>query len=356
MAPFFPREGIFTLDALTILLKRTLLNPTLTLPIFLALQYTPRGQALLKSLGPRGAKLFSKFKILLALGLVGRINGFLSQMSSNNWRRDKFSPSSEIVVVTGGSSGIGAAMVRELTKPGLGIKAVVVLDVQPLLYEAAKNVHFFAVDLSSSDNIGEVCKRVREEVGNPTVLINNAGVCRGKTILDSSAKDNELTFAVNTLSHFNLAREFLPAMISANHGHVVTVASIGAYMAAPQMVDYNSSKAAAHCFHEGLGLELVHRYNAPKVRTTLVSQGYVKTPLFQGFKNTNWFMLPGLETETVADAVVEKVLRHQSGHIVLPRMYNLYTGIRGWPIWYQNRVRGQTKNHMSKWNGKQVLK
>jgi all-trans-retinol dehydrogenase (NAD+) len=199
-----------------------------------------------------------------------------------------------------------------------------------------------------------VCARIKAEIGDPTVLINNAGVCRGKTVLEETARDVELTFSVNTMAHFHLVRSFLPAMVAANHGHIVTVASIVSYVSAPQMVSYSASKAAAQALHEGLGLELKFRYDAPKVRTTLVSQGYVKTPLFEGFKDGG-FLLPPLEPLTVAEAVVEKVFSQESGHVVLPRAYNLFTGMRGWPTWRQVGVRAKTHDVMSKWEGKQVL-
>src|SRR5690606_38857795 len=145
-------------------------------------------------------------------------------------------------------------------------------------------------------------------IGAPTVLVNNAGVCRGKTVLEATPADLNLVYNVNVLSHFYLAQEFLPSMISSNHGHIITVAFIGAYVQAPKMVDYNSSKAAVLSFHEGLGLELKHTYKADKVRTTLVTQGYARTPLFQGYKQNSTFFLPSLEPETVSDAIVDAVL------------------------------------------------
>ncbi len=60
-------------------------------------------------------------------------------------------------------------------------------------------------------------------------------------------------------------------MIANNHGMVVTIASVASYVAAPQMVDYSASKAAALSFHEGLTSELTTRYNAPKVRTVVIN-------------------------------------------------------------------------------------
>lgn len=75
-----------------------------------------------------------------------------------------------------------------------------------------------------------MAKDVRSKVGYPTVLINNAGVARGKSILDSSEKDIRFTFDVNSLAHYWIVKEFLPSLVENNHGMVVTVASIAAWV------------------------------------------------------------------------------------------------------------------------------
>lgn len=75
-----------------------------------------------------------------------------------------------------------------------------------------------------------MAKKIRAEVGYPTVLINNAGVARGKDIIDATEKDIRFTFDVNTLAHYWLVQEFLPDMIKANHGMVVTVASVASWI------------------------------------------------------------------------------------------------------------------------------
>jgi short-subunit dehydrogenase len=76
------------------------------------------------------------------------------------------------------------------------------------------------------------------------------------------------TFNVNLISHFFIIKEFLPAIIKENHGHVVTIASLASYLAVSPTITYSSSKAGAMAFHEGLANELIVRYDAPKVRTT----------------------------------------------------------------------------------------
>lgn len=102
------------------------------------------------------------------------------------------------------------------------------------------------------------------------MLVNNAGVGYEGTVLDEPEAKIRQTFEVNTLAHFLTVREFLPAMVRKNHGHVVTIASMASFMALGEMVDYCCTKASALAFHEGLAQELKLWYNAPKVRTTYV--------------------------------------------------------------------------------------
>jgi short-subunit dehydrogenase len=161
---------------------------------------------------------------------------------------------------------------------------------------------------------------------------------------------------VNTLSHYFLAKEFIPHMASTDHGIVVTIASLAAYVTAPNMVDYAASKAAALVFHEGLAAELVTRYHAPKVRTVVVTPGYTRTPLFQGFLASNSFMTPALHPQTVAEAVVKKILAGESGHVVLPGSANLVvTNFRGLPYWFQVNARKKSEKMMKRWEGRQVI-
>lgn len=192
-------------------------------------------------------------------------------------------------------------------------------------------------------------------MGAPTVLINNAGVARGKNILEASEKDVRFTFDVNTLAHYWLAKEFVPAMVEKNHGMVVTVASLAAYVTVPDMVDYAASKAAALTFHEGLSAELKTRYNAPKVRTIVINQGYTKTPLFEGYHNDSKFLMPTLAPETVAEGIVKQVLAGHSGQVILPGFATSLTFFRGLPHWYQIRTRSAGEVIMKKWHGRQVI-
>lgn len=121
------------------------------------------------------------------------------------------------------------------------------------------------------------------------------------------------------------------------------------------MTDYASSKAAALSFHNGLTAELATRYSAPKVRTVVVNQGYTKTPLFQGYNNTKDFLLPTLEPETVAEAIVRQVLSGRSGQVICPPLAAALPLLGALPHWFQERMRKDGAEIMPKWHGRQVL-
>lgn len=367
---FLPREG-FKGDTVFKIIRNTALNPKVVLPLLLLTKYTKKGQdwAILHPLA------YSRLKKLLVFGLVRWVNNWFSRKVLNNWVDDKYDWSKEIVVVTGGAGGIGGQIVQLLAERGI---KVVVLDIQPLTYTAGKqqeqlpphpyhhkppqltdpqapNVHYFKCDLTSPQTISTVAREIRLAVGDPTVLINNAGVVQGRTILDASERDIRFTFDVNTFAHYWTVQEFLPAMVRADHGMVVTVASVAAWVAVPNMVDYAASKAAAHSFHEGLTAELATRYAAPRVRTVLVNQGYTTTPLFQGYRNDSPFLMPALHPATVAEAIVRQVLKGESNQLILPGFANMLPVLAGMPHWYQTRLRAKNQTIMKAFAGRKVV-
>lgn len=200
-----------------------------------------------------------------------------------------------------------------------------------------------------------IADEIRAKVGHPTVLINNAGVARGKYILDAEPGDVRFTFDVNTLAHYWLAKAFLPNMVRTNHGMVVTVASLASWITAPKMVDYAASKAAALAFHEGLASELATVYNATKVRTVVVHPAHTRSDLFKGFDQNDPFFFPTLHTDSMAEAVVRQVLTGRSGQVVLPTAGRLVQLLRVVPDFVSSKVRNDGAHYMKEWKGRQVI-
>ncbi|KAK2811344.1 hypothetical protein FQN50_002221 [Emmonsiellopsis sp. PD_5] len=323
----------FTADVVGGLFKSTALAPSLTLPLYILSQYTQKGQAI-ASARPQALKTL---KILLAIGLVRSFNGLINRIALNHGKSDTYNWKSEIAIVTGGSDGIGRRVAVLLAEKGV---KVAVLDIQPLKYHPPANIRYFNCDIGSPEAVAAAAAQVREVYGEPTILINNAGIAKGTTILEGTEASTRQIFDVNTLSHYWLAREFLPKMVQRNHGMVVTVASQAGYIVSANMVDYSASKSAAVTFHEGLTTELVTRYKAPKVRTVLISQGFARTYLSRDLNPEDTFFQPLLEPETVAEALVKQVLTGSSGHVMVPGSTGFFArNLRSFPYWFQNNVR-----------------
>lgn len=129
------------------------------------------------------------------------------------------------------------------------------------------NIVFYKVDITDSSAIASVAKAIRTEHGDPTVLINNAGIGNAATILDVTEEKLRKLFDVNLVAPFLLVQEFLPSMVRNNHGHIVNIASMASFATQACNVDYACSKSAVLSFHEGLTQELRHIYKSSKVRT-----------------------------------------------------------------------------------------
>lgn len=179
----------------------------------------------------------------------------------------------------------------------------------------------------------------------------------GATILDSSPKLIDRIFKVNLSSYFVLIREFLPAMLKARKGHIVTIASISSFFSAPGLVDYSSTKVGALFLHEGRPLNHVHnspsletnymtglraelrtRYeNGHCIQTTCVHPLWHATGMVKPHQNK--LAKSGVPVDppsNVSDAVVEQVLAARSGQIFMPRNTERMLVPRNFPIWIQD--------------------
>lgn len=116
---------------------------------------------------------------------------------------------------------------------------------------ADAHIRFYACDITDPAAVTAAANSIRTDLGSPSILINNAGVLDAHTILATSHAYLRKLFDVNVLSNWTTVQAFLPAMIRANKGHVVTIASTASYVGVAGMADYTASKAAVLSFHEG---------------------------------------------------------------------------------------------------------
>ncbi|NXN16639.1 DHB11 dehydrogenase, partial [Indicator maculatus] len=155
----------------------------------------------------------------------------------------KKSISGELVLVTGAGHGVGRATAFEFAKQH---SRLVLWDInQHGLEETAAQcrklgatVQTFVVDCSKREEIYSAAEKVKKEIGDVSILVNNAGVITTADLLSTQDHQIQRMFEVNILAHMWTTRAFLPAMMDTNHGHIVTVASAAGHLVTPLMVAY----------------------------------------------------------------------------------------------------------------------
>lgn len=246
------------------------------------------------------------------------------------------------VLITGAASGIGRLMAERIAAK----RAHVILwdinedglaAVADELRLQGCTVDTYACNLGDRDAIYAVADRVKQEIGDIDVLINNAGIVSGLPLLENPDERIQLTFDVNTLALFWMTKAFLPGMIAKDSGHIVTIASAGGIVGTARLTDYCASKFAAIGFDESLRLEL-KRLNS-RVRTTVVCPFYVNTGMFEGVKTRFSRLLPILEPEYVADRVI-KTIESNGQRLIMPRLTYANYLVRVLPVPVQDAVFG----------------
>ncbi|XDV17266.1 hypothetical protein PO909_023163 [Leuciscus waleckii] len=239
------------------------------------------------------------------------------------------SVSGELVLVTGAGSGIGRLMAMEFAR--LDARLVLWDINENALKETARAIkeelgaraYTYTCDCSEREEVYRTANQVKREVGDVTILINNAGIVTGKKFMDSPDALVEKTMEVNSLAHFWMYKAFLPAMIAGNRGHLVSIASSAGLIGVNGLADYCASKFAAVGFAESMALELLAS-GCDGVKTTIVCPFFINTGMFDGANTKFPRLMPILEPEYAVRKIVDAVRRDQV-YLYMPR--SLYFAI-----------------------------
>jgi NAD(P)-dependent dehydrogenase (short-subunit alcohol dehydrogenase family) len=214
-----------------------------------------------------------------------------------------------VVVVTGGTSGIGEATAYKLAEAGAQV-VVVARDAEkaaPVLEKikaAGGKARFISCDLSSLEDCDRLVAAVKKEFGRIDYLVNNAGrsIRRGIASSYDRFHDFERTMQLNYFGSLRLIMGFMPMMVAQNAGHIINISSIGVLTRAPRFSAYVASKAALDAFSDCAASEFIDN----NVHFTTINMPLVKTPMIAPTKLYNH--VPTLTPEQAADLVVEAIV------------------------------------------------
>ena len=155
----------------------------------------------------------------------------------------------KLVVITGGSSGIGRALARALASEGA--RLVLIATNEARLSDAAKEcvqlgatVTTYTANVASFEQMQAAYEQTCREHGTPDILINNAGVVMGGELVAVDLEDWRRLLDINVMGVVHGLKLFLPDMISRGSGHVVNVSSAAGLLAPPLMSTYCATKFA----------------------------------------------------------------------------------------------------------------
>ena len=227
-------------------------------------------------------------------------------------------PAGSVAVVTGGSSGIGAAIARTLATRGW--RLVLLARHEERLRKVAREVgaEQELCDVADRTQVDRVAAAVRDRHPAIRLLVNNAGIPGGGNFLDTEPEQIERLVHINYLASVWCLRAFLDALEAGAPSHLVNIASVAGTVAAGHSGPYSASKHAQLAFSRSVGVELA----GSGIAVHTINPGLIDTP---GFPNRSRFrsrLLQKLvaEPELVAEQVVRAVERDRIEQFV-PRWY-----------------------------------
>lgn len=233
------------------------------------------------------------------------------------------------VVITGASSGIGAATARAMAAKGATV-LLLARDADRLAAVAegidahGGTAAVYPVDLTDGEAVEATATAIREEVGVPDVLVNNAGLGQWKSIEETAPAEAAAMMEVPYLAAFRITRAFIDGMLERGRGHVVNVTSAASYVPWPGATAYISARWAVRGFSEALAADL----RGTGIGVSLVAATTVESPYWDHNPGSRE-RLPGiariygtLTPDAVAAAIV-KAVEDERAEVLVPFLFRV---------------------------------
>jgi 3-oxoacyl-[acyl-carrier protein] reductase len=184
--------------------------------------------------------------------------------------------SGRVAIVSGGSRGIGRAIVQALAREGAKV-AFTYLQNSTQAEELAhgETIVGFQADVTSFDRAKDLVKQVKERFGRIDILVNNAGITRDKLVALMSEKDWDDVLDTNLKGSFNLTKHTVGIMLRQRSGSILNITSISGIVGMAGQVNYSSSKAGMIGFTKALAKEL----GKANVTVNALALGFVETDM-----------------------------------------------------------------------------
>ncbi len=212
----------------------------------------------------------------------------------------------KVIWITGASSGIGKALALKFAKEGWQVAASARREnLLNEISELNENISSFPLDVTNQNNCKETFELIKNKYQNIDICFFSTGTWDPKKEKEIDVDQMKKVMEVNFFGTLNCIKVVENYFREKNSGHISIVSSIAGYRGLPNSTGYGASKAALNNLAESLYFDF-GRYN---VRVSLVSPGFIKTPM----TDKNEFKMPFLKTAEFAADKIYKGLMHGSG-------------------------------------------
>jgi len=220
--------------------------------------------------------------------------------------------------ITGASSGIGRSLALKFAKEGWQVAASARRG--DLLNEISglnKNISPFPLDVTNKEKCNEVFEQIKKKYQNINICFFSTGTWDPKKEKDIDIEQMKNVMEVNFFGTLNCIKAVEKYFKDKKNGHISIVSSVAGYRGLPNSTGYGASKAALNNLAESLYFD----FGRHKVRVSLVSPGFIKTPM----TDKNDFKMPFLKTpEFAADKIYNGLVNGSSFEIDFPKELTLF--------------------------------
>jgi len=232
-------------------------------------------------------------------------------------------------LITGASSGIGAGIAKAMA--AAGARVVLLARSKDSLEKVAEEIKaaggkadFYSVDLSNAAAVNDTTNKIKQEIGIPDIIVNNAGSGKWLFVDETTPEDAVDMMTVPYFATYYIVHAFMPEFLERNSGHIVNISSVGSRFVWPGATAYLAARWAIRGFTEALRADLYHT----NIGVTLYESGAVDSPYWDNNPGSRdrlpkmGNLVPTLSTEQVGEAIVNGVRKNKS-LVVIPLMMKL---------------------------------
>ena len=188
----------------------------------------------------------------------------------------------KVAIVTGASRGIGAAIADTLAAAGAQVAGTATTEagavaISERLQRNSPDSRGFVLDVNDVEGAASLVKTVSDELGAPTILVNNAGITRDQILMRMKDEDWDSIMDTNLRSVFRLSKACLRGMMKARGGRIISISSVVGATGNPGQSNYAAAKAGMVGFSKSLAREIASR----NITVNVVAPGFIDTDMTQ---------------------------------------------------------------------------